>query len=137
VRGTAADTAWPIQEGTARRTSAGPDTAALPSGSGCDQSTSPRQMRVRAHVRALLGDRITDVLTERRTPTVDHFADGAAFRRYFKSCYGPTISAYRNIDGDADRVAAPDIDIARLGGGSLHGGSTMAWEYPLVTARKG
>ena len=38
--------------------------------------------------------------TERRTLTVDHFADGAAFRDYFKTVYGPTISAYRNIEGD-------------------------------------
>ena len=43
------------------------------------------------HVRALLGDRVTDVAAERRTLTVDHFADGAEFRDYFKNVYGPTI----------------------------------------------
>ncbi len=69
------------------------------------------------HVRALLGDRVTDVVTERRTLTVDHFPDGAAFRDYFKAVYGPTIAAYRNIEGDADRVAALDADIARIGDG--------------------
>ena len=37
------------------------------------------------HVRALLGDRVTDVVTERRMLAVDHFADGAEFRDYFKS----------------------------------------------------
>ena len=89
------------------------------------------------HVRALLGDRVSEVVTERRTLPVDHFADGAAFRDYFKAVYGPTISAYRNIEGDADRVAALDVDIARLGDGFLQGGSTMEWEYLLVTARKG
>jgi SAM-dependent methyltransferase len=89
------------------------------------------------HVRALLGDRVSEVVTERRTLPVDHFADGAAFRDYFKAVYGPTISAYRNIEGDADRVAALDADIARLGDGFLQGGSTMEWEYLLVTARKG
>ena len=88
------------------------------------------------HVRALLGDRVTDVVTARRTLTVDHFADGAAFRDYFKRVYGPTISAYRNIEGDADRVAALDADIARIGDGFLQGGSTMEWEYLLLTARK-
>jgi SAM-dependent methyltransferase len=88
------------------------------------------------HVRALLGDRVTDVVTERRTLTVDHFADGAAFRDYFKAVYGPTISAYRNIEGDPDRVAALDADIARIGDGFLQGGSTMEWEYLLLTARK-
>ena len=87
-------------------------------------------------MRALLGDRVTDVVTERRTLTVDHFADGAAFRDYFKNVYGPTIAAYRNIEGDADRVAALDADIARIGDGFLQGGSTMEWEYLLLTARK-
>jgi hypothetical protein len=48
-------------------------------------------------------------------PTVDHFVDGAAFRDYFKAVYGPTIAAYRNNGGDADRVAALDADIAPLG----------------------
>ena len=88
------------------------------------------------HVRALLGDRVTDVVTQRRTLTVDHFPDGAAFRDYFKAVYGPTIAAYRNIEGDADRVAELDADIARIGDGFLQGGSAMEWEYLLLTARK-
>jgi SAM-dependent methyltransferase len=89
------------------------------------------------HVRALLGDRVTDVVAERRTLTVDHFADGAAFRDYFRSVYGPTISAYRNIEGDAARVAALDADIAGLGDRILRSSPTMEWEYLLVTACKG
>jgi ubiquinone/menaquinone biosynthesis C-methylase UbiE len=88
------------------------------------------------HVRALLGDRVTHVVTERQTLTVDHFPDGAAFRDYFKNTYGPTISAYRNIEGDADRVAELDADIARIGDGFLNGSSSMEWEYLLLTARK-
>jgi SAM-dependent methyltransferase len=88
------------------------------------------------HVRALLEDRVTDVVMQRRSLTVDHFADGAAFRDYFKSVYGPTISVYRNIEGDADRVAALDAEIARIGDGFLRGSSTMEWEYLLLTARK-
>ena len=89
------------------------------------------------HVRALLGDRVTDVAAERRTLTVDHFADGAEFRDYFKNVYGPTIAAYRNIEGDADRTAALDADIARVGDGFLENSDTMEWEYLLLTARKG
>ena len=73
------------------------------------------------HVRALLGDRVTDVVTERRMLTVDHFADGAEFRDYFKAVYGPTIAVYRNIEGDPDRVAALDADIARVGDSVLSG----------------
>jgi ubiquinone/menaquinone biosynthesis C-methylase UbiE len=88
------------------------------------------------HVRALFGDRVTDVVTERRMLTVDHFADGAEFRDYFKAVYGPTISVYRNIEGDADRVAALDADIARVGDSVLSGSSTMEWEYLLMVARK-
>jgi ubiquinone/menaquinone biosynthesis C-methylase UbiE len=88
------------------------------------------------HVRALLGDRVTDVVTERRMLTVDRFADGAEFRDYFKALYGPTIAVYRNIEGDPDRVAALDADIARVGDSVLSGASTMEWEYLLMVARK-
>jgi ubiquinone/menaquinone biosynthesis C-methylase UbiE len=89
------------------------------------------------HVRALLGDRVTDVATERRMLTVEQFADGAEFRDYFKTLYGPTIAVYRNIEGDPDRVAALDADIARVGDAVLSSSSTMEWEYLLLTARKG
>jgi hypothetical protein len=89
------------------------------------------------HVRALLGDRVTDVVTERQMLTVDHFADGAEFRDYFKAIYGPTIAVYRNIEGDADRVAELDAAIAQVGDSVLSDSSTMEWEYLLLTARKG
>lgn len=88
------------------------------------------------HIRALLGDRVTDLVTERRMLAVDHFADGAEFRDYFKATYGPTIAVYRNIEGDPDRVAALDADIARVGDSVLSASSTMEWEYLLVSARK-
>ncbi len=88
------------------------------------------------HVRALLGDRVTDVVTERRSLTVSHFPDGASFRDYFKATYGPTIAVYRNIEGDADRVAELDAAIAEVGDTVLSGSSTMEWEYLLLTARK-
>lgn len=88
------------------------------------------------HIRALLGDRVTDVVTQRRNLTVNHFPDGAAFRDYFKATYGPTIAVYRNIESDADRVAELDAAIAQVGDSVLSGSSTMAWEYLLVTARK-
>jgi len=88
------------------------------------------------HVRQLLGDRVTDLVTERRTLPVHHFPDGAAFRDYFKAVYGPTIAVYRNIEGDSDRIAELDAAIARVGDSVLQGRSTMEWEYLLVTARK-
>lgn len=88
------------------------------------------------HVSALLGDRVTDVVMERRMLTVDHFADGAAFRDYFKATYGPTIAVYRNIEDDAERVAELDAAIAQVGDSILGASSTMEWEYLLLTARK-
>ena len=89
------------------------------------------------HVRALLGDGVTDVVMERRMLTVNLFADGAEFRDYFKALYGPTIAVYRNIEGDPDRVAALDAAIAEVGDSVLSASSTMEWEYLLLTARKG
>ena len=113
------------------------------------------------HVRGLLGERVTDVVTERKALTVDRFADGAAFRDYFKVNYGPTISAYKAIGDDAERTASLDADIARLGNDWLRSGPTMdgptmdgptmdgptidgptmepptmEWQYLVLTARK-
>jgi len=89
------------------------------------------------HVRRLFSDRVEVVTAERRALTVTAFANGAEFRDYFKSVYGPTISAYRAIGDDADRVAALDADIAAVGDRFLTGPSTMEWEYLLVLAGKG
>jgi SAM-dependent methyltransferase len=88
------------------------------------------------HVGALLGDRVTDVVARRATVRVDAFADGAAFRDYFKARYGPTIAAYRGLADEPDRAAALDRDLAALAEGALAGSGTMEWEYLLLTARK-
>lgn len=90
------------------------------------------------HVRELLGDRIEQVYTETRSVRVTHYTTPAAFRDYFKLNYGPTISTYRAIADDSERVAALDrdlVDIARrsdVGTGS----TVLDWEYLLFTARK-
>ena len=90
------------------------------------------------HVRALLGDQVTDVALTRQAVTVACFAHPEEFRDYFKTNYGPTTAAYRAIAGDAARVAELDAalaDLARRHG--LGSGSTvMEWEYLLITARK-
>ncbi|HTQ20850.1 class I SAM-dependent methyltransferase [Mycobacterium sp.] len=88
------------------------------------------------HVRGLLGDRVTGLTAQRRTLRVDRFADGAAFRDYFKANYGPTISTYRGLADQPDRAAALDTQLAELGDRHLAGTSTMEWEFLLVTARK-
>jgi len=88
------------------------------------------------HVRGLLGERVTEFTARRGMLPVDRFADGAAFRDYFKANYGPTIAAYRGLEGDPERIDALDARLAELGDRYLAGTSTMEWEFLLVTARK-
>ena len=87
------------------------------------------------HVLGLLGDRVTDVRTERRGLPVDAFDRGEDFREYFKANYGPTIAAYRGLGDDRDRISALDADIDRLADVALQG-RPMEWEYLLVVATK-
>ncbi|MFI7574986.1 class I SAM-dependent methyltransferase [Micromonospora sp. NPDC049497] len=87
------------------------------------------------HVRALLSDRVTDVVTRRETVVVDQFASPEAFRDYFKTHYGPTVAVYRAIAADAERAAALDRDLAELAGRHLKAG-VMRWEYLLLVARR-
>jgi SAM-dependent methyltransferase len=90
------------------------------------------------HVRALLGDRVTDVSVRRRSLRVGQFGTPEAFRDYFKARYGPTIAVYQGIAGDPERVAALDRDLAGLARRHASGSApaVMEWEYLLVTARK-
>ena len=57
------------------------------------------------HVRALLGDRVRDLLVRRDTVRVGLFARPEDFRDYFKARYGPTVATYQNIA--AARPAPP------------------------------
>lgn len=90
------------------------------------------------HVRALFGDRVTDVVAQRRTVRVDRFPDADAFRDYFKTNYGPTVAAYRGIAEDPERVAALDRDLSELARRHVHGrgGTAMDWEYLLFTGHR-
>ncbi|MGI8702141.1 MAG: class I SAM-dependent methyltransferase [Nocardioidaceae bacterium] len=90
------------------------------------------------HVRDLLGNRVTDVETRRQTVEVNRFGTPEEFRDFFKTCYGPTIAAYRGLADDPDRIAALDRDLADLARRSDRGSGTtvMDWEYLLFTARK-
>ena len=86
------------------------------------------------HVRALLGDRVAELSTQRRQLSVDRFASGAEFRDFFRDFYGPTAAAYRGIGDDQQRRAELDDALADLGDRHLEDGR-MDWEYLLVTAR--
>ena len=88
-----------------------------------------------AHVRELLGDRVTDVTAETRTIPVPLFADGASFRDFFKRTYGPTIAVYRSLADDPARAAQLDEALAAHGDRYL-GDGPMRWEYLLLTARR-
>jgi SAM-dependent methyltransferase len=90
------------------------------------------------HVRELLGDRVEDVRTQTRALRVTYFATPEAFRDYFKLNYGPTITAYRGLADDPDRVAALDRDLADLGRRFDVGSdaTVLDWEYLLFIARK-
>jgi SAM-dependent methyltransferase len=90
------------------------------------------------HVRALLGDRVTDVVVQRRTLRMDLFPTPEAWRDHWKTIYGPTIAVYRHIGDDPDEVAALDRDLAALATRYDRGISStvMDWEYLLLTARK-
>ena len=87
-----------------------------------------------AHVRELFGDRVASVQAEKRTLTVERFASAEEFSEFFRSWYGPTIAAYRNVADDPQRVAALDRALVELA--NAHGAAEgrMEWEYLLVVA---
>lgn len=89
-----------------------------------------------AHVRALLGDQVTEITARRETVRVDRFAIPEQFRDYFKARYGPTIAAYRGIADEPERIASLDQELAELARRHSDGDGAMDWEYLLVTARK-
>jgi len=90
-----------------------------------------------AHVRALLGDRVTDVETRRQAVTLTAWETPVAFRDYWKRTYGPTIVAYRNVADVPERVAALDRDLAAVAERHDRGvrATVVDWEYLLLTAR--
>jgi len=90
------------------------------------------------HVRQLLGDRVSDLVAERKMLRVNHFRTPEEFREFFKACYGPTIAVYRAIADDPQKVAALDRALADLARRCDRGDDTtvMDWEYLLVTARR-
>ena len=88
-----------------------------------------------AHVRELLGARVTDVVAEKRRLPVGRLHDGAEFRDFFKRTYGPTIAVYRSLADDPERAAELDAALEALGDEASRE-SAMEWEYLLLTARR-
>ena len=90
------------------------------------------------HVRELFRDRVTDVVARKQTVRIDRFAAPADLRDYFKERYGPTISVYKAIAGDPEKVAQLDRDLVALVERFQHGTDTVVldWEYLLLTCRR-
>jgi ubiquinone/menaquinone biosynthesis C-methylase UbiE len=92
------------------------------------------------HVRGLFGDRIADVTAVKRTVGITRFHQPEDFLDYFKSHYGPTISVYKFLGQDEDRVKALDQALKELAARFIDqdggAGPRMDWEYLLLTARK-
>jgi SAM-dependent methyltransferase len=89
------------------------------------------------HVRALLGDRVEGVTTDKRAVRVDQFDQPEGYREYFKSYYGPTIAAYNFNSADPAKEAGLDDALAEVGRRfDIGDGSTvLEWEYLLLTCR--
>ena len=88
------------------------------------------------HVRQLFGDRVSDVKASQQLLRVDQLAEPAALVDYFRSNYGPTIAAYKNVSGDPEKTAALDRDLVELGRRNDVGGGAMDWEYLVLTAKR-
>src|SRR3954447_12514541 len=91
------------------------------------------------HVRALLGDRVTEVSASKASLVVDEFATPAAFRDYFKANYGPTIAVYRAIADEKELVAALDRELEQLArrfDRGTSGSPVLDWEYLLLTCER-
>jgi ubiquinone/menaquinone biosynthesis C-methylase UbiE len=92
------------------------------------------------HVRELFGSSVTDIKAEKRTVAITSFHHPEDFLHYFKSHYGPTISVYKFLGEDQDKVSALDKALTELADTFLeaHGDTTaqMEWEYLLLTAKK-
>jgi SAM-dependent methyltransferase len=87
-----------------------------------------------AHVRELFGDRVTDLRASQQLLRAPGMADPVGFREYFKKNYGPTIAAYRGLEGDPARTAELDQVLADLVDRFRLPDGTVDWEYLLVLA---
>lgn len=88
------------------------------------------------HVRDLVGGRLGPLSVRTDTVRVTCFEDPIGFRRLFASSYGPIITAYARLAGDADRTRALDAALDGLAREHWLPDGTMEWEYAIVTASR-
>ena len=84
----------------------------------------------------MLGDRVTDVVTQKGSVTIE-FPTPEAWLERWKEIYGPTIATYRAIAAEPERVAALDEALTDIARRFDRGTATtvLDWEYLVLTAR--
>jgi SAM-dependent methyltransferase len=87
-----------------------------------------------AHVRELLGDRVSDVRASQQLLQAGSMSDPVGFREFFKANYGPTIAAYRGLADEPERAAELDQALVDLVERFRSPDGTVDWEYLLVVA---
>ena len=88
-----------------------------------------------SYAHGLLSRGVNETQTQRRTLQVGHFGSPEACHEYFKTHYGPTIDAYRNIGDNTVLARALDNELVSLANQYWVDG-IMEWGYLLVIARK-
>lgn len=92
------------------------------------------------HVRARFGAALTELSLTTGTLPFAVAERPAEYRDYFKARYGPTIAAYANLAGDADRVAELDAALEALfeRGNRARPGAPARYEleYLVVVGRR-
>jgi SAM-dependent methyltransferase len=88
-----------------------------------------------AHVRDLLGDRVTAIEVTRDALTVDAFATPEHFVDWFTATHGPTIAVFKRLMDDPDRAESLYRELIDLAQRFMTGG-VMKWQYLLLTAQK-
>ena len=87
-----------------------------------------------AHVRELLGTRVSDLQASQQLLRAEGMSDPVAFRDYFKKNYGPTIAAYRGLEHDPVRTGELDQALLDLVERFRGPDGVVGWEYLLVVA---
>ena len=91
-----------------------------------------------AHVRGLLGNKVSDVVTSRRLATVNRFQTPEEFPAHSRQTTGrPSLRSWDSAN-EPDRASALEHDLANLARRDHRGsGETiMDWEYLLLTAQR-
>jgi ubiquinone/menaquinone biosynthesis C-methylase UbiE len=103
-------------------------------------ATPPLAWGVEDHVRALFGDRVSELTLTRQIQPVDHFATPEALIAYYKENFGPTIMAYKSLADEPERAAELDaalLDFAtRMNLAGPGEPARFAFEYVVVVARR-